>query len=130
MGLNVLTAGVFSVRVPSENNEKRLCLQTAVFQNGVSREGANQSAPAEAPTPLWAGAMDATLHPEHHTRTAHIHSPVFLTRRDIMRCFFTPFYVIVQLSMDGSSVERTVQLVLFGYKSKRRSSRVIKSQDN
>lgn len=86
MGLSVPTAGVFSVRVSSENNEKRLCLQTAVFQNGVSREGANQSAPAEAPTPLWAGAMNATLHPEHHTDCSHTLSCLSDTMTCVLSC--------------------------------------------
>lgn len=52
--------------VPSPNNGKRLCLQTAVFQNGVGRVGANQRRPVEAPTPPWAGA-DAAPHSQQMT---------------------------------------------------------------
>lgn len=39
---------------------KRLCLQTAVLQNGVSCARANHRPSVEAPTPPWAGA-DAAL---------------------------------------------------------------------
>lgn len=59
-------ARVFCRDPVGKQRDERLCLQTAVFQNGVSRDGANQSGPEEAPTPLWAGD---TLHPQHHTHT-------------------------------------------------------------
>lgn len=39
-----------------KTTRKGYVFEQLLFQNGVSRGRANQSAPAEAPTPLWAGA--------------------------------------------------------------------------
>lgn len=57
---------VFISRYRRTTTRERLCLQTAVFQNGVSRVRANQSEAVEAPTPLWAGA-NTTLHSQDQT---------------------------------------------------------------